>query len=243
MRNTIIWFIWESQNKWSNSLLGSLGKSELCWQSLPYAGVAGRPMFSLHQYRWSSRFAIFSSFSCTNPFYSSLSRWWMCRLWWCHVLQVATAQQHTAARSDETKCTRLLPALAALQPSYVQANFTGTLKRREKASGVTALFTTHLNCKGGQEMELWSNENGSSGLSDVWESMPRCSSLDMNSVPHKQGSDLWLTLTDHDEWIKGLLGPFGQEAGKKFPELLTGQKYMKHWIAIPVKHYQGSSPL
>lgn len=68
MRNTIIWFIWESQNKWSNSLLGSLGKSEPCWWSLPYAGVAGRPMFSLHQYRWSSRFTFFPVSHAQTPF-------------------------------------------------------------------------------------------------------------------------------------------------------------------------------
>lgn len=46
------------------------------------------------------------------------------------------------------------------------------------------------------------------------------SSLDINSVPHKQGSDLQLTLVDHVAWVKGLLEPFGQEAGKKFTKLL-----------------------
>lgn len=59
--------------------------------------------FWLHQYWWSSRFTIFSSFSHRDPFYSFFSRWWMCRLWWCHVLQMATAQQHAAARRDEEK--------------------------------------------------------------------------------------------------------------------------------------------
>lgn len=49
------------------------------------------------------------------------------------------------------ECTQLLPALAALQPSLPSANFTGALKGRGKAGGVTTLFTTQLSCNGGQE--------------------------------------------------------------------------------------------
>lgn len=57
------------------------------------------------------------------------------------------------------KCRRLLPALAALSQSEVQANFTGALKPRVKADGGITLLITHLKCNGGQAWELKSSEN------------------------------------------------------------------------------------
>lgn len=79
------------------------------------------------------------------------------------MLQVATAQQHTAAaRRDEEKMHSAAASTHIPAAKIFQANFTGTLKRRGKARGVTALFTTHLNCNGGQEMELYSSEKGNS---------------------------------------------------------------------------------
>ena len=61
--------------------------------------------------------------------------------------------------AKKQKGSRLLPALAALSQSEVQANFTGALKHREKAGGVSTLLITHLKCNGGQERELKSSEN------------------------------------------------------------------------------------
>lgn len=79
------------------------------------------------------------------------------------VVPCAAGGHSPAARRDEEENrTELLPALAALKPSYLQENFPGASKHRGKARGVTALFTTHLNCNGGQEMELYSSENGNS---------------------------------------------------------------------------------
>lgn len=75
------------------------------------------------------------------------------------MLHVATTQRTLLPEVKRQKGSRLLPALAALSQSEVQANFTCALKQREKAGGVTTLLITHLKRNGGQERELKSSEN------------------------------------------------------------------------------------
>lgn len=65
------------------------------------------------------------------------------------------------------KGSRLLPALAAVSQSEVQANLTGALKCRGKVGGAITLFLTHLQCNGEQERERKSSENRDAQFSGV----------------------------------------------------------------------------
>lgn len=222
MGNTIIWLTWESQNKWPNSLLGSL-ESLSCADGafLTLVWQAGPCSFDFISTNEAPDSPFFSSFSHTNPSYSSFSRWWMCRLWWC---------QHLQPWSQVTfRPTSLVPS--------------GT----EGRQGVLLLCSQHIwTSMGGRKLNFIAVKMaiplafGYVGAqTDALKSWREFSySQTRNSL---WGTDLQLRLVDHTAWGKGLLGPFGQEAGKNSPSCcMTEVHEAQNWC--PCKTLPNKQP-
>lgn len=200
-------------------------------------------MFSwLHECWWSSRFTIFSSFSLTNPFYFPFSRWWTCRLWQCHVLQVPTAQQHAAARRDEEKMhsaaactccnqatfrsTSLVPWRAEGRQGELllcsQHTWTAMVSRKWSFTAVKMAIPLAFGYLRVQTDALQSWYEFSSSQTRLWSVTDTCRSRCMDK---RTSGTMWST-----SW-------------KKIHQAAAWQKYMKHRIAIPIKHSQTSSQL
>lgn len=154
MRNTIIWFSWESQNKWSNSLLGFLESLScasgafptLAWQAGPRSldfistdEAPDSPFFPV-SYTQTPLVLPFPGGGCAGCGGA------MCYKW---------PQPSSMLLPGEMrkKCTQLLPALAALQPSYVQANWCLEEQREGKGS--------HYFIHNTSELQWWAG-NGTS---------------------------------------------------------------------------------
>lgn len=144
--------MWESQNKCSNTLLGSLESLSCAGGAFPtlvwQAGPCSLDFIRTDEAPDSPFFPVSHT---QTPFILSFPGGGcagcggaMCYKW---------PQPSSTLLPGEMRkeCTQLLPALAALQSSLPSANFTGALKGRGKAGGVTTLFTTQLSCNGGQE--------------------------------------------------------------------------------------------
>lgn len=180
-------------------------------------------LFWLHQYQWSSRFTIFFQFLTHKPLLFFL-------------FQVVDVQ------------VVVVPALAALKPSYLQANFTGAFRHRGKARGVTTLFTTHLNCNGGQEIELYSSENGNSFGFWVCGGPDWCTQV-LTWIQLLTNKELfvrnWSAIETCRPHCMGrrTSGTICSRSWKKIHQAVAWHKHMKHGIGVPVKHSQTSSQL